>query len=90
MDSNNPRNLPAFKRPEYRVIDFLSMTGYRWLSSNLPYDVYHDLKKPLAEIKAILSESLYGEKYKTKRLHSETNLYLVSKKLLNEIDGKEA
>ena len=67
MSANNPHNLPPFKRPEHRVIDFLSMTGYCWLSKKLPCDVYHDLKKPLSEIKAILNESLYGVKYKNKR-----------------------
>jgi len=66
MSANNPNNLPIYKRPEYRIIAFLVVNGYRWLQRNLSEEVYRDLRKPLTEIKKVLSESLYGEKYKIK------------------------
>ncbi len=88
MNANNSQNLPIYKRPEYRVIDFLSMTAFPWLSRNLPSDVYHDLKTPLAEIKNILNESLHGEKYKTKRLGASATLYDAIKKAEHEINRK--
>jgi len=70
MVKNKLQNLPIYKRPEYRVIDFLATSGLRWLSKNLPCEVCNDLKEPLSKIKEVLNESLYGDKYKTKKIRS--------------------
>jgi septin family protein len=90
MSENNLQNLPPFKRPEYRIIDFLSTVGYRYLIKVLPCDVYRDVKVPLAEFKNILNESLYGEKYKTKKLSAPTTLYDIIQKEGSKRGKKEA
>jgi len=70
-------NKSTFEREEYRLLDFLSYTAQRWLSSRLSGDVYYELRASLCIIKDILNESLNKDRSCT--------LYDATQKALEEI-----